>query len=193
MLRKLGRIPVALAVVGAYLNTAQLLAEFQPDGFAWVGWLGAASIGVGLFLSVEALLHRYHPVLLMGILFFGTSELAGQILHAALVRSDVVVMTEAMRWLLGYAAPGFVVLSGIVMAFVVHFGFPQDGDEDPASPVTREDLLRLERSVSTLAFAAAASLGEPSVNGKRNGKVAQPSTQIPLELPVLGDKKVDAA
>ena len=149
MLRKLGRIPVALAVIGAYLNTAQLLAEFQPDGYQWIGWLGAASIGVGLFLSIEALLVKYHPVLLVGILFFGAADLSGQVLHAALVRSDVVVMTDSLRWLMGYVSPGLVVFSGIVMAFVVHYGFPQDGLPADSLPVTRADLAQLERALTT--------------------------------------------
>src|SRR5574337_1235867 len=40
-----------------------------------------------------------------------------------LVRSDVVILSDALRWLLGYLAPSLVVLVGLAMPFLVEFGF----------------------------------------------------------------------
>jgi hypothetical protein len=138
---------VILAVVGAFLNSGDLLAEFQPDGRAWVGYIAAASVGVGLYLCVEALLRRPHWSVAAGVIFFGLAEVSGQVLHAALVRSDVAVMTELMRWIMGYVSPSLVVVSGIVMAFVVQYGFPRDATQVDDLPITRADLARLEQAL----------------------------------------------
>lgn len=147
MLRKTARIPVILAVVGAFLNSGDLLAEFQPAGRGWVGYIAAASVGIGLYLCVEALLRRPHWSLVAGIAFFGLAEASGQILHAALVRSDVAVMTDSLRWIMGYVSPSIVVISGVVMGFVARYGFPYDGNQSVNEPVTRGDLVALEKAL----------------------------------------------
>lgn len=147
MLRKAARIPVILAVIGAFLNSGDLLAEFQPAGRAWVGYVAAASVGIGLYLCVEALLKEPHWSVIAGVIFFGLAEISGQVLHAAFVRSDVAVMTETMRWLMGYVSPSLVVISGIVMAFVVRYGFPNEDAPVDDLPVTRSDFARLEQSL----------------------------------------------
>lgn len=156
MLRKAARIPVILAVIGAFLNSGDLLAEFQPDGRAWVGYVAAASVGIGLYLCVEALLEKPHWSVIAGVVFFGLAEISGQVLHAALVRSDVAVMTDTMRWLMGYVSPSLVVVSGIVMAFVVQYGFPRGDDQSDGQPVTRGDLARLEHTLHAAAKPAPA-------------------------------------
>lgn len=150
MLRKAARIPVVLAVVGAFLNSGDLLAEFQPVNRGWVGYVAAASVGVGLYLCVEALLHKPHWSVISGVIFFGLAEVSGQVLHAALVRSDVVVMTDTLRWLMGYISPSLVVVSGIVMAFVVQYGFPRDNASIDDQPLTRADLVQLEHALRTV-------------------------------------------
>lgn len=148
MLRKLGRLPVILAVVGAFLNSGDLLAEFQPEGRAFVGYVAAASVGIALYLCVEALLHHPHWSLLAGVAFFGLAEVSGQVLHAALVRSDVTVMTPALHWLMGYISPSLVVVAGVVMALILRYGFPPEGD-DADAPLTRGDLARLEANLQS--------------------------------------------
>lgn len=168
MLRRLGRIPVILAVLGGFLNSGDLLAEFQSVGRSWVGYLAAASIGIGLYLCVEALLKRPHWALIAGVVFFGLAEVSGQLLHAALVRSDVAIMTDFLRWLMGYVSPALVVVAGIVMAFVVQYGFPKDGVQADDLPVTRGDLSRLEQAMQRVASGT-----EPAVSLSDVLKAAQ--------------------
>jgi hypothetical protein len=142
-------------LAGAFLNSGDLLAEFQPQGRAWVGYLAAASVGLALFICVEALLKEPHWTLVIGVIGFALAEVSGQILHAALVRDDVTVMTQFMRWVMGYVSPSLVVVSGVAMAFLVHFGFPRECAETEERPVTRGDLSRLERAMEQVAQSAA--------------------------------------
>lgn len=145
MLKKAARIPVFLAVIGAFFNTADLLAEFQPPGRAWVGYIAAASIGLALLLCVEAMMRRATWPVIGGVVLFAVAEITGQILHAALVRADVVVMTDTLRWIMGYVSPSMVVVAGLVMAFVAHYGFV---DESKPRALTVADLDTLRREVA---------------------------------------------
>lgn len=167
-LKVLARIPVILAVVGAYLNSATVLAEFQPHGRAWVGYIAALSLSVSLYLSVEAFLFRPNWIAASGILGFGLAEVAGQILHAALLRSDVVVMTPLLRWVMGYLSPSFVVLVGLSLPFIAHWGFG-----DPSSADVSPDVLALRSEIAALADIVRQEAASPS--GKQ------------LHLPGIGD------
>ncbi len=169
-LKILARIPVVLAVVGAYLNSATVLAEFQPDGRAWVGYVAALSLSVSLYLSVEAFLFRPNWIAASGIFCFGLAEVAGQILHAALVRGDVVVMTPLLQWVMGYLSPSFVVLVGLSLPFIAHWGFGGDQVE-----VLSPDIVALRSDVASLVDlvrqqALIASAAPTPATTRRNGK-----------------------
>ena len=119
------RIPVILAVIGAYLNTADLLATFQPTGRAWVGWVGAASLAIGLLVTSEELAKHGASggiVLVCAVLVFGTAELTGQVLHSAMVSGDYYVLNDTWRWILSYVSPSVPVLVGVAMPFIVKYG-----------------------------------------------------------------------
>lgn len=146
-LKKLARIPVLLAILGAYLNSAELLAEFQPAGRQWVGWVGALSVSVALFLCVEAFLHRPTWVTGVAVVGFGLTESVAQVLHAALIRGDVVFMTPMLQWVMGYISPSLVVVVGVVMAFVSHYGFMPAG---AAQPESSPELALLHADITSL-------------------------------------------
>ncbi len=183
-LRKLARIPVVLAIVGAYLNSAELLAEFQPPGRAWVGWIGALSVSVALFLCVEAFLHRPTWVTGVAVVGFGLAEVSGQVLHGALVRGDVVLITPMLRWIMGYVSPSLVVVVGVVMAFVAHYGFKAADDGVSSLP---SELAALHTDLASLTEA----IRENSVpvtaarRGSRAKAQAVPDA-VQLALPVNG-------
>jgi hypothetical protein len=81
-----------------------------------------------------------------GIFGFGLAEVAGQILHAALLRGDMVVMTPLLRWVMGYLSPSFVVLVGLSLPFIAHWGFGLSSSAD-VSP----DVLVLRSEIAALA------------------------------------------
>lgn len=171
-LKALARLPVILAVVGAYFNTAALLAEFQTDGMKWVAYIAAASIGIGLFLCVEAMIKGGGWPVFAGLAFFGMAEIAGQILHAALVRADVVVMTDTLRWIMGYVSPSTVVIAGVVMALVAQYGFPDQVDPQDR-PLRLSDLAQL-RPVQQIAL--------PTQMAAPNGRAAPAASKSDSQL-----------
>lgn len=186
-LKRLARVPVILALAGAYLNSAELLQEFQPTGRGWVGWLGALSVSVALFLCVEAFLLRPSWVTGLAVVGFGLAEISGQILHAALIRNDVVFMTDALRWLMAYLSPSVVVIVGVVMGFIVNYGFrPPDEFKSPAS----SDVAALSADLSSLADAIRQSTFTGGVRRSvRSSKASSGSNSVQLPLPVSGNGK----
>lgn len=179
-LQKLARIPVILAILGAYLNSAELLAEFQPDGRQWVGWVGALSVSVALFLCVEAFLHRPTWVTGVAVVGFGLTESLGQILHAALTRGDVVFMTPMLEWVMGYVSPSLVVVVGVVMAFVSHYGFmPAGGAQRETSP----EVALLHSDIESLTDAIRqSSVAGPLARRAPRAKAPAAAVQLPLNV-----------
>jgi hypothetical protein len=98
----------------------------------------------------------------------------------------VVVMTEFMRWVMGYISPSLVVVAGAVMAFLVHFGFPRD-DAVGEEPVTYADLERLERFV--VATLSSGGRTTQRVQTTRKGAGAS-AVQLPLAMPVTKGAKL---
>ncbi len=190
-LKVLARVPVLLAVAGAYLNSATVLAQFQPSGRAWVGYLAALSLSVSLYLSVEAFLLRPNWIAASGIFVFGLAEVAGQILHAALLRGDVVVMTPLLRWVMSYLSPSFVVLVGLSMPFIANWGFDSSLPSDASS-----DVRMLISEVSSLADALRRQgvRGGVRGRGRGRGRAAPAALDGQLTLPsvdrVNGNSKV---
>lgn len=184
-IKKISRIPVLLAIVAAGLNSAELLAVYQPEGRAYVGWLAALAVSVALFVCVEGFLA--HPSWVNGaaIAAFGLTEVSTQILHAAMVRADVVVMTPLLEYVMGYISPSVVVFVGLTLPVIVHYGF---GSSNAAS----SDTAQLGHSITILADALnrSAVLVAPTSNGngrKRTGKTQTVSSQ--LELPEISNEK----
>lgn len=179
-LKKLARIPVLLAILGAYLNSAELLAEFQPAGRQWVGWVGALSVSVALFLCVEAFLHRPTWVTGVAVVGFGLTESVGQILHAALIRGDVVFMTPMLQWVMGYISPSLVVVVGVVMAFVSHYGFMPAGS---AQRETSPEVALLHSDIASLTDAIRQhSVAGPLARRAPRAKAPAAAVQLPLNV-----------
>ena len=187
-LKVLARIPVVLAVVGAYLNSATVLAEFQPEGRAWVGYIAALSLSVSLYLSVEAFLFRPNWIAASGIFGFGLAEVAGQILHAALLRGDVVVMTPLLRWVMGYLSPSFVVLVGLSLPFIAHWGFglPSSADVSPEVLVLRSEIAALADVVRQQGTPPSGGRGRRMRSGTRSTGAAPAVAAGQLPLPSVG-------
>lgn len=180
-IRKFSRVPVVLAIAGAYLNSAQVLAFFQPEGRAWVGWLGALAVSIALFITVEAFLVRPSWITGAAIVGYGLTEILAQLIHAAQARADLIVMTPLLEYALSYIAPSVLVIVGLTLPVVIFYGLGAAG----AAPSETD---KLGHSISVLADALERStmLVAPSSNGngrKRTGKTQVASSQ--LELPEI--------
>lgn len=129
-------VVVGLATVAGALNTAQLLAEFQPGNLKVIGWFSAAVIAAALFICVEAFIKYRHWLAGVGVAVFGGTEVLGQIGHAAYVNQDAVVLTPGLEWALGYISPSVVVIAAVLMAFVIRYAMPHEDDQvDPLAPL----------------------------------------------------------
>jgi hypothetical protein len=188
-LKLASRIPVGLAIIGAYLNSAEVLAQFQPAGRAWVGWIAALSVSVALFICVEAFLAHPRWVTAGGVLAFGLAEVLGQILHAALIRSDVVILSDTLRWLMGYLAPSLVVLVGLSMPFLVQFGFGSDSaGVSPDIASLRSDVASLADVVRQQALVTSAQASQRGRKPAETALAAAPE-RVQLALPETNGHK----
>lgn len=143
-------VVVALATLAGALNTAQLLADFQPGNLKIIGWFSAFVIAASLFISVEAFIKYKHPLAGVGVLIFGGTEILGQIGHAAYVNQDAVVLTPALEWALGYISPSVVVVCAVLMAFIIRYALPHEDEQTDPVVLILDRLQQVEQQVTTL-------------------------------------------